>query len=540
MRKKILSVFFKSSETIAGAAFIIATFSIISRLLGVFRDRILAGTFGAGQTLDLYYAAFRFPDLLFNLLVLGALSAGFIPIFSSLIGKNETDKAWRLTNNILNILTVGLAGLCLLGIVTAPWLVKFIAPGFSPDTKVVLVEITRIMFLSPLLLGISSIIGSVLQAKRRFLVYSLSPIFYNIGIIFGALFLAPRFGISGLAWGVVIGSFLHLVIQIPIIFKLGFKYQPLLDWRDKNVLAVFRMMSARTFSLAVTQINLIVITIIASTLATGSLAIFNLANNLQFFPVSIFGISFALAVFPLMSSTSDPEKIKFLFSRTFRQILFFIIPATVMVITLRAQIVRVVLGAGKFDWTATVLTIETLGFFAISFFAQATLPLLNRAFFAQHDSRTPLATALVAEIVNIVLAIYLSKTMGTPGLALAFSISAIINFLLLCILLHRRLGNLDERKIIISVLKYTVAAFLAACAIQAMKLLIWPFTDMTRFWGVLLQAAAAGIFGTLVYLGMCSLLKSEEFNDLWQAAKKRFQKPKLDFKADDQGEARGI
>ncbi len=540
MTKKILSTIFKSADTIAGAAFIIAVLSIVSRVLGVLRDRILAGSFGAGQTLDLYYAAFRFPDLLFNLLVLGALSAGFIPIFSHLTANNQQAKAWRLANNILNILTLGLAILCCIGIVVAPWLVRFIAPGFGSESKTILVELTRIMFVSPLLLGISSIIGSVLQAKRRFFVYSLSPIFYNLGIIGGALLLAPRFGIIGLGWGVVIGSVLHLIIQVPTFFKLGFRYQRLFEWRDSSVLAVFRMMSARTFSLAVTQINLIVITIIASTLATGSLSVFNLANNLQFFPVSIFGISFALAVFPLMSATSDKEKIKFLFSRTFRQILFFIIPATVIVLTLRAQIVRLVLGTGKFDWTATVLTIETLGFFAISFFAQAALPLLNRAFFAQQNSRTPLYTGLVAEGANIILAIYLSKKFGAPGLALAFSISTIINFLLLFVFLHYHLHGLDERRIIISISKYTIAAFLAACAIQAMKLLVWPYADMSRFWGVLLQASAAGIFGSLVYLGMCSLLKSEEFAELWKAAKTRLLKPSADFKADDQGEARGI
>lgn len=540
MSKKIFTNIFKSADTIAGAAFIIAALSIVSRVLGVVRDRILAGSFGAGETLDLYYTAFRFPDLLFNLLVLGALSAGFIPVFSYLIANNQQDKAWRLANNILHILTVGLAILCCIGIIVAPLLVKFIAPGFGPESQSILVDLTRIMFISPLLLGVSSILGSVLQAKRRFFVYSLSPIFYNLGIIGGALILAPRFGIIGLAWGVVIGSLLHLIIQVPTFYKLGFKYQRLFEWRDSSVKSVIKMMSARTFSLAVTQINLIVITIIASTLATGSLSVFNLANNLQFFPVSIFGISFALAVFPLMSSTTDKEKIKFLFSRTFRQILFFIIPATVIVLALRAQIVRLVLGTGKFDWTATVLTIETLGFFALSFFAQAVLPLLNRAFFAQQDSRTPLFTALTAEVINILLAIYLSKKFGAPGLALAFSISAIINFLLLFVFLHRRLQGLDVHRIIISVFKYTVAAFMAACVIQAMKLLIWPYADMNRFWGVLLQASVAGIFGSLVYLGMCSLLKSEEFSELWKAVKGRLFKPSSDFKVDDSGEARGI
>ncbi len=538
--KRILSSIFNSSETVAGAALIIAALSIISRLLGVLRDRILAGTFGAGQTLDLYYAAFRFPDLIFNLLVLGALSAGFIPVFSALIAKNEHERAWRLTSNIINIMSVGLALLCGLGMIFAPWLIRFIAPGFAIESRPLLIELTRIMFLSPFILGISSIVGSVLQSQRRFFVYSLSPIFYNMGIIVGALLLAPKYGIIGLAWGVVMGSAAHLLIQIPTLWGLGFRYQRLFQWRDKGVISIFKMMSARTFGLAVTQINLMVITVIASTLTAGSLTVFNLANNLQTFPVSIFGISFALAVFPLMAAAPTNEKIIELFSRTFRHILFFIIPAMVVIVSLRAQIVRLILGSGKFDWNATTLTMDTLAFFALSLFAQAALPLLTRSFYAQHDSRTPLYTGLAAEAANVTLSIYFARKWGAPGLALGFSLSSILNFILLFVFLRRKLGALDEFKIFKAVAKYSAAAILAALAIQAMKLLVWPYTDLTRFWGVALQAISAGGFGTLVYLGTCSLLRSEEFLELWTAAKTRLLKPWKKFKADDQSEARGI
>lgn len=528
------------TETIAGAALIIAVFSIISRVLGVVRDRMLATTFGAGQELDLYYAAFRLPDLIFNLLVLGALSAGFIPIFSKLMAAHEKEKAWRLTNNIINLLTVGLIGLCLIGIVTAPWLINYLAPGFSPEVMPTLLSLTRIMFLSPLLLGLSSIVGGVLQAKRRFFIYSLSPIFYNVGIIIGAVYLTPIMGLAGLAWGVVLGSVLHLLIQLPTLWKTGFRYQPLLEWKDSSVRSVFKMMSARTASLGVTQVNLIIITIIASTLPSGALSIFNLANNLQFLPISLFGISFALAVFPLLSAAPTIEKLTTLFSRTFRHILFFIVPATVIILALRAQMVRLILGSGKFDWDATLLTIDTLGFFILSLFAQATLPLLQRAFFAQEDSRTPLYAGLISGGVNVVLSLWLAPRLGVPGLALSFSISSILNFVLLFVLLHRRCHGLDEKHIILSVLKFSIAAFFAGVAIQAMKVLVWPYADLTRFWGVLLQGAAAGLFGTLVYFSMCSLLRSEEFLEFWQTVKKRFFKQSLAIETEDQGEARGV
>ncbi len=539
MKRLRLPGFLRTSETVVGAALVIATLSIASRALGVVRDRILASTFGAGQTLDLYYAAFRLPDLVFNLLVLGALSAGFIPIFSSLISRNDDERAWRLTNNVLNIIGVALAVLCSAGMLAAPLLVRLIAPGFEPEARESIASLTRIMFLSPFLLGISCVVGSVLQSKRRFFVYSLSPIFYNFGIIAGALWLAPRYGVTGLAWGVVMGSAAHLLVQVPEFFRVGFRFRALLEWRDRSVRAVFAMMTARTFGLAVTQLNLMAITIIASSLPSGSLTVFSLANNLQSFPVGIFGISFAVAAFPLMSAAEGSGKIIALVSKTFRQILFFIIPATVLIVSLRAQLVRVILGSGKFDWSATVLTIDTLAFFAISLFAQAALPLLSRAFYAQHDSKTPLFTGLGSEAINISLALILSKKLGAPGLALAFTCSSIFNFLMQFILLHRKLGGLDVKRLVRSLLKFSIAAIFAGLAIQAMKLLVWPFADMTRVWGVLLQASAAGLFGLVIYIAVCSLLRSEEMMGLWGSLKGRiFRKSRLPV--GDSGEARGI
>ncbi len=542
MIKRFRQLFVSSASTsVASAAFIIGLLSMVSRFLGIFRDRILASTFGAGQTLDIYYAAFRLPDLVFNLLVLGALSAGFIPVFTRLI-KDHVDKtlAWRLVSNVLNTLALGLIIVCGLGFVLAPWLVKFIAPGFPVSARGLIVTLTRIMFLSPIFLGLSSIAGGILQSFNRFFIYSLAPIFYNFGIIIGALFLTPLYGIVGLAWGVVLGSFLHFIIQVPALFKLGFKYFYLFDWHDKALRTIYKMMTARTLSLAITQINLVVITIIASGLDDGSLSVFNLANNLQSFPVSIFGISFAVAVFPLLSASVKTEDFVKQFSRTLRQIMFFIIPATVVLIVLRAQVVRLIFGSGQFNWQDTLLTINTLGFFALSLFAQAVLPLLARGFFAQHDSKTPFYVGLISNVVNIVLALWLAKFLGVAGLALAYSLSMILNFVVLFVLLRWRLGYLDEKKIIISVSKFLGAALIMALSIQAMKLLVWPYADMTRFGGVLLQGGLAGLFGLMVYLAVCSLLKSEEFSELWAATKIRLVASAKKLVSDDQSEVRGV
>jgi len=537
-------------NSITVAALLVGGSSLISRLLGIFRDRILAGQFGAGDTLDIYYAAFRIPDLIFNLLVLGALSAGFIPIFTSLI-KSPLEKiksllgdnykeAWQLASNILNILGFGLLILCGLGVIFAPQIMHLITPGFSREKMDLTVGLTRIMFLSPIFLGISSVFGGILQSFKRFFVYSMSPIFYNIGIIIGALYFVPIWGIYGLAWGVVLGAALHMIVQIPALTGLGFKYKFKFDIKNSNVRKIWLMMVPRTMSLAISQLNLLVITIIASTMASGSLAVFNFANNLQSFPVGIFGISFAIAAFPALSASAfDKKKLVKDFSLTVRQILFFIIPSTVILLALRAQIIRVILGTGKFDWQDTILTIDTLGFFAISLFAQALIPLLIRVFYARHDSKTPFIIGIFSALVNIFLSIKLSQSLGVAGLALAFSISNVINLMLLWAWLNFEIGKIDELKIFISTVKFSLAALACGLAVQGTKLAIGTNVDMTKFLGVLTQGAVAGLAGILVYLLVCLILKSEELFNFWASLKRRLGGAKK-VETPDRGEARGI
>jgi len=544
-------IFHQQINSITVAAALVALSSLFSRLLGIVRDRILAGQFGASTNLDIYYAAFRVPDLIYNLIVLGALSAGFVPIFTSLIKdfSCKTEKgcepaehnkeAWGLANNILNIIFVGLAALSLLGIIFAPFLTRLLTPGFNAQQQAITSALTRVMFLSPLFLGISGVLGGVLQSFKRFLIYSIAPIFYNFGIIIGALYFSSWWGLYGLAWGVALGAFLHMAVQIPSVYILGFRYRLKIIWHDFNTSKILKMMVPRTMSLAISQINLVVITIIASGLSSGSLSVFNLANNLQSFPIGIFGISFAIAAFPSLSEAAfNKQKLTASFSQTIRQILFFIVPATVLIIALRAQIIRVVLGTGNFDWQDTILTMNTLGFFALSLFAQATIPLLVRVFYARHNSSIPFYLGLFTVFLNIGLSFLFCKTMGVAGLALAFSIANIANFLLLWIWLYFSVGNLDISNIVISVLKFTASAIAAGLAAQIMKVVVWPFIDMTKFSGVFIQLMVAGIAGLVVYIFFCYLFKSEELYGFIAALKNRWPFKKV--KVDDQGEARGV
>ncbi len=538
MIKKLLN---GQSKTITSAAIIIGAASLTSRFLGVIRDRILAGEFGAGDVLDTYYAAFRVPDLVFNLLVLGALSAGFIPIFTQYLQAEKKEKAWHLANEIINILLISLLIICAVFFIFAPQLMQLITPGFDPEKIKLTVALTRIMFLSPLLLGISSVFGGILQSFKRFLVYSLAPIFYNVGIIVGALVLVKFWGIYGLAWGVILGAFLHLLIQIPTSVYLGFRYKWIFSFKDEGLKKIFKIMVPRTLTLGITQINLVVITIIASTLAAGSLAIFNLANNLQIFPVGIFGISFAIAAFPTLSALAlrqDRKEFIESFSNTAREILFFIIPASALLLVLRAQIVRVILGTGNFTWEDTVLTIEALGMFSVSLFAQALIPLLLRGFYAFQKATLPFIIGLFTIGANIIFSLALTRPfqlfgynfdLGVTGLALAFSLANILNFIILWLCLRMITKSLDEKRVLWSVLKISLATLIMAMVTQFMKFGIEPYFGTQTFIGIFLQGLIAGLVGIAVFIVAGLALRSQEMYTFINAIKRKLFKEKANY-----------
>jgi len=530
---------------------VVAAASVASRFLGIFRDRILASEFGAGQVLDMYYAAFRIPDLIFNLLVLGALSAGFIPVFTDLcqkrfsleflcFGKNKCqDEAWYVANSVFNLLGVSLITISAIAIIFAPSLMRLITPGFNEENIQITANLTRIMFLSPLFLGLSSVMGGILQSFRRFFVYSLAPIAYNVGIIIGALYFVPVWGIYGLAYGVVLGALMHFFVQLPTVFALGYRWLPVLNIKHKAVRQIIKMMVPRTISLAITQINLVVTTIIASTLVAGSLTVFNLANNLQSFPVGIFGISFAIAAFPTLSKYVKDEVLLIKnFSKVLRQIIFFILPATVLILTLRAQIIRVILGAGAFNWRDTILTIDTLTYFSLSLFAQAAIPLLARMFYVKKNSQTPFISGLVAATVNIVLSWHFSRTMGVAGLALAFSIANIVNFAFLWLMLKVELGDLDEVRILVSTLKISFASIGAGVMVQIMKLTISFYIDMTKFLGIFAQGLGAGLSGIITFVILAWVVRSEELEHFVRSIKAKQKREKIE--TENVEEARGI
>ena len=526
----MLKILSSQSKSITGAAIIISGATLVSRLVGLLRDRILAHNFGAGPVMDAYYAAFKIPDLIYNLLIIGALSAAFIPTFTKLFNSGENKSAaWKLANNILNITAISLAVLSILGIIFTPVLAPLIAPGFSVASKELVISFTRIMFGWTFLLGLSMVIGGVLQCLRAFFLYSLAPIFYNVGIIVGATVLVPLWGITGLAWGVVLGAFLHFSLQTYSAYANGYRWRWYLNWKDKETRLIGKLMIPRTMGLAISQLNLVIITILASTLPTGSVAIFNFANNLQAVPIGVIGIPFALAVFPVLSmavSQNNVEEFIKNLSSTIRQILFLIIPLSIILMLLRAQVVRVVLGTGKFDWAATINTADTLALFALSLFAQALIPVIARAFYAMANTKTPFIIGVISELASIIAALMLMKPLGVAGLALAFSIGSILNFMILTVALRSILKKIDGEKIFSSFLRIVLAAIPMALAIQSIKYPLAKIFDQTYFFGILGQGLVASLFGLAIYLLICYLLKVPELLQIKNSLARRWLQTK--------------
>lgn len=512
------------------AAVILGVASLASRFIGLIRERVLTTTFGAGDTFDAFVAAFRIPDLIFNLIVLGALSAAFIPLFTEKKVKSEKGEkeAMEFATSVLNAIVLTVGVLSALYIIFANHLVNIIAPGFTGEKLQLTIALSRIMALQPIILGISFVFSGMLNSYKRFVVYAMAPILYNIGIIIGVVFFVPVIGTMGLAWGVVFGAVLHVLIQTPSVIAIGFRWQPVLQWKTRDFRKLWKMMVPRMVGLAATQVNLITVTIIGSTLVTGSIAAFHLANNVQYIPVGIFGIAFAQAAFPtLAEQIAQNRKKEFIntLTRVFRYIMFLVVPVSLYFFLLRAQIIRVLFGDGAFDWEDTVLTLETFGLLVISIFAQATIPLLARAFYVQQNTKTPVMISVFSMGLNILLAFILAPIMGVKGLGLAFSISAIVNFMLLLGILHWQLKGFDDRKVLTSLLRITVAAITGGIVVQLLKYPIAGVVDMKRFWGVLVQLIVSGSGGMLVYLIIAWLLGSDEM----RALKKYLpRKPKLE------------
>lgn len=519
------------TDGLTAAAFIVGASSLASRLLGLLRDRVLAGTFGAGTSLDAYYAAFRLPDTVYNLLILGAISAGFIPVFTEYLETKGKDAAAKLAGQVLT--TVGACLAVASGFVAlfAPFLLPWIVPGFDAATLGKTVELTRIMALSPFLLGLSAVIGGVMQSLKRYVGFALAPVFYNLGIIFGTICLATSLGITGAAWGVAIGALMHFLVQVSTLHTFPLGKLPWPSLTAPGVRRILALTGPRAAALGISQINLVFLLALATTIEPGAVSVFNLANNLQMFPVGLVGISFAIAAFPALAkahATEDDDGYRHALSAAARKILFLIIPAMAIFILLRAQIVRLALGDGQFNWNDTIRTADALAWFAVSLVAQSLVPLLARAFYALQDTWTPFWISVIAEGVLIGLAFVLRDSFGVTGLAMAFSAAAIVQCLLLALFLRRMFGQLGKGESTISAYKTAIATVAMCSAAFPVRQWLGTIYNLENTWQVALQAGGTLIAGAAAFFLTAWLVRSPELMEFRMALEKRlFKKAKL-------------
>ena len=522
------------------AAYLLASFALLSQLLALLRDRLLAASFGAGETLDIYYAAFRLPDLLFvgvaSLLSLYAL----LPVLAKLEEEAPGRAVGFLSRSLLFFfVTMGaVAGLAYL---FAPALVPLIAPGIaSPE----LVGLTRILLLQPILLGASNILAALTQLRHRFLLYSVSPLLYNFGIIAGILFLYPTMGVAGLGWGVVLGAILHVVVQVPFFGKEARSPVPFarvfLGLREALVLSV-----PRTLALSAGQISLVILTALASHMVTGSIAVFMFAWNLQAVPLVIIGVSYSVAAFPTLASLyARQEREEFLrhMETALRHILFWAVPATLLCVVLRAQLVRAILGAGAFDWQDTRLVAAALALFVLSLAAQSVSLLVARGYYAAGVTSRPLLFALVSVAVAVGSALALLfvfssfqpaqyflesllRVEGIPGtevlmLALGYCLGAVAAAVVglawfakdfsMPLLPLRRLGFET----------FAAAVIGSGCAYGALALLGGSL-NLDTLSGILLQGLAGGVAGLAATALVLVVLRNREVFEVAAALRRR-------------------
>ncbi len=513
---------FEESGSVGRAAALLAIASILSRLLGVLRDRLLATTFGAGMQLDAYYAAFRLPDTLYNLIILGALSAGFLPVFAELKEKKGREEAFAFASQVFGWFACALIVLAVVGIVFAETLVPLIMHGFGGERLDLTVKLTRILFLSPVLLGVSAVFGGVLQSMRKTLVFAFAPVWYNVGILLGIILLTPWLGVMGVAIGVLVGAFFHVMTQGIGAQRLGLAWPTQLRFTPE-LKRLLVLTGPRLAALGASQVSLVVMLSFASTLQTGSVAVFQLGNNLQSFPLGVVGISFAVAAFPLLSEAAGKGAFDVYhdtLGKTGRRILFFLLPLSLLFILLRAQLVRLILGDGQFDWTATIATAEVVGWLSVSLVAQALIPLLARAFYALQSTWTPFLVTMIGESFTIGLAWQLKGVYGVRGLAIAFSAASAIQLMCLWMALRRRVGARFQAMFIAMSVRSFAACVPALAVAWAVRQTIGTVFPLRTFWQVALQFSVAMASAGVVYLVMMHLMKTEESRELVDRVKR--------------------
>ena len=533
------------------AAFLLGIFALASQVIALLRDRYFAHLFGAGEVLDVYYAAFRVPDIIFVSIASFVAITVIMPFLIEEEGRSKA-AARRFLNTIFTVFFVAIVTLSAVMYWLMPGIIDVVYPGFSEVARADTTTLARILLLSPIFLGISNVYASVTQSNRQFFVYAISPVLYNVGIIFGAVFLYPSFGMSGLAWGVIVGAVLHMVVQLPVVSRAGLlpRFTLNIDW--VYVWRVIRLALPRTIGLSVHQGGLLVLTSLAASVAVGAVASFQLSFNLQSVPLSIIGVSYSVAAFPMLARLFTEQRTKEFTEQVLtamRHILFWSLPVIALFVVLRAQIVRTILGTGAFSWPDTKLVAASLALFAVSVAAQSLILLYVRGYYAAGNTRTPVVVNVLWTIGSIALAYVLLQLFHTtplmryffeamlrvediPGTAilmlpLAFSLGMIGNAIMLWLLfkrdflctkysrVYRAFGQSFSASVILGAVSYLVLQLMA------------PIVNQQTLPGIFLQGLVAGVMGLIAGVLVLYLMGNREIREAGEALRHKFWRTKV-------------
>ncbi len=507
-----------ATDGLAAAAVIVAIGFLGSRLLGLLRTVAIANSFGTSPELGAYWVAFRLPDMVFQLLAGATLASAFIPVFSRYVAHRNGDDAWRLASSVLNLVFIATAVLALVGFLLAPLLVPLMAPGLGQDSgrqaelQALAVHLTRVMLISPIFFSVSGMFMGISNARHHFLFPALAPWTYNLSIIVAAL---VSHSVDGLAIGVVVGSFVHLAIQLPAVRLIGMAYRPVADWRDPGVREVGKLMLPRALGLAAAQLNFLVTIFFASKVSDEAISAVNYAWLIVMMPLGLFGMAISTAVFPTLAeqaATASMDALRRTLSAALRLILFLTLPASVGLMILGKPLITFLFEHGAFTASSTDVTVAVLFFYAIGLFAQGGIEILSRGFYALSDTRTPVAFAVVSMAANLLLCLLFVGPFGVRGLALALSLSAILEFSLLFRVLRRRLGGLDEEKLVGSVTKSCAATVVMAEVVGLLALLLHASGHFStgNVGDAFLALFGGSVIGMGVFFAVSSFLAHEE------------------------------
>lgn len=536
--KKSANILNLKQNSILSASMVIMLAVLLSAFLGFIRIRLLSNFFGDSRILDIFWASFRLPDMLFQVLVMGTLSSAFIPVFSSYLGKGKLKEAFAITNSVITFSLLLFIALSILIIIFTMPLSKILAPGFQPEEIRIMVNLTRIMFIGQIFFLLGNFFTGILQSFNHFLLPALAPVVYNLGIIIGTLLLSPLIGIYGPTFGVVLGAFLFLLLHLPLILKKGFRFKPSLDYQNSGVREIGRLMVPRTISFSISQIEYSADLMIASLLSAGHYTIFNFALFLISLPVRLFGSTIGQATLPTLSlnfAQDNLSEFQKTLATSFRQIMYLVLPASIILLVLRIPLVRLAFGSKSFSWEATLLTGKMVGFLTIAVISQSLTQLLIRAYYALHNTKTPLVIGTISVILNVIFSLVFSLFygLGILGLALSTSASSLFNMLVLFILINKKTNFIDYQQKI-SLLKIFLVNFIFALLIFSFQRIFDLFVfDTTKTINLTLLTGITLILGSASYISLSKLLQVQEVDE-YLSIFKRFKNIKQILNTDKQ------